>query len=87
MTSDYAWFETWLLNAEKKNRGWLLPKSRISATIYLDGIIVNNVLAVHRGKGVVKVARMPLKRDKHGKRVLRKTIRGVVELLPKMVDT
>ena len=50
--------------------------------VLLDGKEIGNVVYANTKKGIVRVHPEPLKLDKHRKRVIEKTLRGKVEVLP-----
>jgi hypothetical protein len=47
--------------------------------VLLDGKFVKHVFSADSNKGIIKSYRHPFKVDKHGKRCLSKTQRGIVE--------
>ena len=67
--------------SERENRGWIVAGPCLPATtVRLDGVVVKNVLAVHRAKGKVKLCLEPLKLDKHKKSLRFIVLRGKVEV-------
>ena len=49
--------------------------------VTLNGKIVSNVTYADTKRGIVRVARWPLRIDKHKKRVLTRTLRGEVAVM------
>ncbi len=56
------------------------PKMDGIADVYLDGKPLDRVIYADTGRGFVRVVGNPLKLDKHGKRVLWKTLHGAVRV-------
>ena len=67
-----------LQHIESCNRGWIRGGEAPPFLVFLDGKEVRNVLAANRRKGVLRVCHSPVKLDKHKKRVLSYTLKGVV---------
>lgn len=51
--------------------------------VFLNDRRLDAVLYANERRGVVKVARQPFKVDKHGKRILARTMHGTVRVEPK----
>lgn len=72
-----------MADCESRNRGWADARNvPFYCDVWLDGKLIQNVVAVHRKTGRVRVHDIPAKLDKHGRRVLCRTLRGNVELVP-----
>lgn len=67
-----------LQHIEGRNRGWIRGGEAPPFLVLLDGKEVRNVLAANRRKGVLRVCHSPAKLDKHKKRLLSYTLKGVV---------
>lgn len=51
------------------------------AAVFLNGKRIDKVFCANPKNGTVRVLREPLKVHKHGKQVIQKTLRGVVEVV------
>lgn len=72
-----------MTDCESTNNGWLTPFNfPLKCDVWLDGKLIERAVEVHRKTGRVRVHDIPAKLDKHGKRVLCRTLRGNVEVVP-----
>lgn len=62
-------------SVERSNRGWVKGGQVPACIVLADGQRVDNVLAVHRKTGRIRVADQPLKVDRHMKRVISRTFK------------
>ncbi|MGB3290948.1 MAG: hypothetical protein WBA83_16875 [Burkholderiaceae bacterium] len=66
--------------AERRNRGWLTSKNCPPARVYLDGVELRHVVAVHRKSGRVRLIDSPPRLDKRGKSFVERAVRGRVRV-------
>ena len=75
-------FERALQAIERTGRGWLYGGEIPSCDVWLDGVLMKQVMAVNRKRGMLRMGYSPVKLDKHRKRIRFFTLRGVVTLAP-----
>lgn len=76
-------FNALMADCESRNRGWITALNfPLKCDVWLDGKLIERAVEVHRKTGRVRVHDIPAKLDKHGKRVLCRTLRGNVEVVP-----
>lgn len=71
-----------LRSIERRNRGWLAAGNVPPLRVYLDGVEINRVTAIHRRKGIVEVADNPARLDRWKKRVVTRRLYGHVTVEP-----
>lgn len=65
----------------RKNHGWHEAGDNLGTrSVYLNGKILHHVIRANERRGVVVVADIPARPDKHRKRILTRTLRGVVKV-------
>lgn len=50
--------------------------------VYLNGVLIKRVVYADTKRGLVRITDSPVKIHKHGKRIITRTMRGVVEVVP-----
>lgn len=71
-----------LQSIERDNRGWLRAGNVPPLRVYLDGVEIYHVTAIHRGKGIAEVAGSPIKLDRWKKRVITRRLYGHITVEP-----
>ena len=74
--------EQMLENIERTGRGWVHGGEIPPCDVWLDGVLMKQVISVNRKRGMLRMTHTPVKTDKHGKGILFFTLRGVVTLAP-----
>ena len=71
---------------ERTGRGWVHGGEVLPCDVWLDGVLMTQVMAVHRKRGILRVGYYPVKLDKHKKRILFRTLRGEVRMALKITE-
>lgn len=74
--------ERLLRGIERSSRGWLRAGNVPPLRVYLDGVEINHVTAIHRRKGIAEVADDPIRLDRWKKRVITRRLYGYVTVEP-----
>lgn len=74
--------EQLLQGIERHNRGWLTAGNTPLLRVYLNGVEINHVTAIHRGKGIAEVADDPVRLDRWKKRIITRRLYGRVTVEP-----
>lgn len=77
-----ALFDQMLSSVERTGRGWVHGGDIPPCDVWLDGVLMKQVIAVNRKRGMLRMTHAPVKLDKRRKNILFFTLRGVVTLAP-----